>query len=115
MQEAASQIKKMENNIEELKTRSDKLMRRSWGGDGAGDDYVTVNLAADGVEILISRSIKASDVGLSRVFAELQRLELDVVSSVSTRMNERFVHKIHVEVRKKFDLLRKLCKLVEYH
>ncbi|KAG6413923.1 hypothetical protein SASPL_126638 [Salvia splendens] len=103
IQEATSHIKKMEKNIEELKGRRNKLKSLSSSSCGKdessnGRDNVTVNIVSDGMEILISHSIERSDdFELSQVLAEIQRSELDVIHIVSSRINERFVHKIQVK------------------
>lgn len=95
----------MEKNIEELKGRRNKLkslLSSSGGKDESsnGRGNVAVNIVSDGMEILISHSIERSDdFELSQVLAELQRSELDVIHIVSSRTNERYVHKIQVEVK----------------
>ncbi|KAG6411300.1 hypothetical protein SASPL_129380 [Salvia splendens] len=104
IQEATSHIKKMEKNIEELKGRRNKLKSTSSGGkdESSNGGDVTVDIVSDGVEILISHSIERSDdFELSQVLAELQRSELDVIHIFSSRINERFVHKIQVKCQGK--------------
>ncbi|XP_057786284.1 transcription factor bHLH36-like isoform X1 [Salvia miltiorrhiza] len=98
IQEAASHIKKMEKKIEELKIRRNKLNGDVETSNGIYNNVI-INIVADGMEIIISHSSERSDLGLSRVLAELQWREFDVISSVSTRMKDRFVHKIQVEAR----------------
>ncbi|XP_047938119.1 transcription factor bHLH36-like isoform X2 [Salvia hispanica] len=93
VQAATSHIIRMEKNIQELEIRRNKL--KIWLNKSSVD--VDVKIVSDGImEILISNSI-ADNLGLSRVLAELRRNELDVVSSVSTRTKDRFVHKIQAE------------------
>ena len=95
VQAATSHIIRMEKKIRELEIRRNKL--KSWANKSTDD--VDVNMVSDGIiEILVSNSVD-DNLGLSRVFAELQRNELDVVSSVSTRTKDRFVHKIQAEVK----------------
>ncbi|KAL1555036.1 transcription factor bHLH36-like [Salvia divinorum] len=103
IQEATSHIKTMEKNIEELKGHRNKLKSLSSSSGGKeessnGRNDVTINIVSDGMEILISHSIERSgDFELSRLLAELQRSELDVIHIVSSKINERFVHKIQVK------------------
>lgn len=94
MQAATTHIKNKEKNIEELKNRRDEL-KSLYVEDSSG---VTINMGSDGMEILISHSVERSDLGLSGLLAELEGGELDVISIVSTRVKERFIHKIQVEV-----------------
>ncbi|KAK6155792.1 hypothetical protein DH2020_010040 [Rehmannia glutinosa] len=111
MHEAVSYIQHMEKKIEELRVRRDKMKKLSPSLSGTKiassndvdynlSNYVTVNPVQQyGLEILISSSIKSSDLGLSRVLTELLDRELNVVSCVSTRTNDRFLHKIQAEAR----------------
>ncbi|KAK6125940.1 hypothetical protein DH2020_040329 [Rehmannia glutinosa] len=110
MHEAVSYIQHMEKKIEELRIHRDKMKKllpnlsgtkiaSSNGTDNNLCNCVTVNPVQYGVEILISSSIKSPELGLSRVLAELLDGELNVVSCVSTRPKERFLHKIQAEAR----------------
>ncbi|XP_047938118.1 transcription factor bHLH36-like isoform X1 [Salvia hispanica] len=107
VQAATSHIIRMEKNIQELEIRRNKL--KIWLNKSSVD--VDVKIVSDGImEILISNSI-ADNLGLSRVLAELRRNELDVVSSVSTRTKDRFVHKIQAEAVGKSCRIRWLNQL----
>lgn len=102
MQEAVNYINSMQKNIQELRIHRDRMKELS---DSSGiiipssnssdnlPNCVKVNPTRDGLEILISSSIKNSEFfgGLQQVLAELgQREELNVVSSVSTKTKGGF-------------------------
>ncbi|KAK6118042.1 hypothetical protein DH2020_048207 [Rehmannia glutinosa] len=110
MQEAVNYIQQMQKKFEELRIRRDKMknslpnlsgtkIASSNGTDNNLCNCVTVNPVQYGVEILITNSIKSSDLGLSRVLAELLDRELNVVTCVSTRTKEKILHKIEAEVK----------------
>ncbi|KAK6155793.1 hypothetical protein DH2020_010041 [Rehmannia glutinosa] len=110
IKEAVNYIQQMRKKIEELRIRRDKMknslpnlsgtkIASSNGTDNNLCNCVTVNPVQYGVEILISNSIKSSDLGLSRVLAELLDRELNVVTCVSTRTKEKILHKIEAEVK----------------
>ncbi|KAL0304189.1 UNVERIFIED_CONTAM: Transcription factor [Sesamum radiatum] len=108
MQEAVNYIQHMQKNVQELRSRRDKLKKLpnlsstklaavSNGGDNLPKCSVTVDVIRDGVEILISSSMKNSEFRLSRVLAELLERKLNVVSCVSTKAKEGFLYKIQAE------------------
>lgn len=107
MHESKDYINKLQNNVQELQTRRDKIKKLSYstssteisssnGSKNRTNNHVEVNKEQDGTEILISTS--SSEFELSLVMKELMINDLDVVSSVSTKINGRFLHKIHAEV-----------------
>ncbi|KAI3471081.1 hypothetical protein Pfo_027744 [Paulownia fortunei] len=106
MQEAVNYIKNMQNNIQKLKARRDKLKKSSNSGSQIGSknsrdnlpNCVTVNPCPDGLEILINTGFEEEEgFPLSRIFRELFQREFNVVSCVSTKANERSLHKIQFE------------------
>ncbi|XP_011076503.1 transcription factor bHLH118-like [Sesamum indicum] len=108
MQEAVNYIQHMQKNVQELRSHRDKLKKLpnlsstkaaavSNGGDNLPNCSVTVEVIRDGVEILISSSMKNSEFRLSRVLAELLERQLNVVTCVSTNAKEGFLHKIQAE------------------
>ncbi|KAL8515691.1 hypothetical protein ACS0TY_014390 [Phlomoides rotata] len=101
MQEAATYIKNMHNNIEELRIRRDKLRNLSENKEVISSNDVSINQLPDGMmEILISTSVEGSVyLGLSRALEELAEREVDVVNCVSTRTNATFLHKIQIQAR----------------
>ncbi|KAL2550296.1 transcription factor bHLH [Forsythia ovata] len=102
MHEAVNYIQHMQNSIKELRIERDKLKKYSNSGTLIGSEKgsdlpnceVTVNRGRDGVEILISCRSKDEGLPLSKVFTELLERGLNVVSCVSTRTNERTLHRI---------------------
>ncbi|XP_006350425.1 transcription factor bHLH118-like [Solanum tuberosum] len=95
MQEAVNYIKNLENNIKELEIKRKKLEDLalcSSKEDKHFGDYVTINLCDCGVEILINEKVP-----LSRVLEELVKRQLNVVNCVSTKVNERLLHRIQLE------------------
>ncbi|WMV26041.1 hypothetical protein MTR67_019426 [Solanum verrucosum] len=95
MQEAVNYIKNLENNIKELEIKRKKLEDLalcSSKEDKHFGDYVTINLCDCGVEILINEKVP-----LSRVLEELVKRQLNVVNCVSTKVDERFLHRIQLE------------------
>ncbi|CAI9767550.1 unnamed protein product [Fraxinus pennsylvanica] len=107
MQEAINYIRDMKINIRELQIRRDKLKKLSNSGNLKAEvgsstccssDLVTVNPCLDGIEILISCSFKLEgEFPLSKVLTELLGRGLNVVSCVSTKANERSLHRIQCE------------------
>lgn len=96
MQQAVNHIKNLENNIKELEIKRKKLedlVLCSSKEDKHFGDYVKINLCDCGVEILINERIP-----LSRVLEELVKRQLNVVSCVSTKVDERLLHRIQIEV-----------------
>ncbi|KAL0371628.1 UNVERIFIED_CONTAM: Transcription factor [Sesamum calycinum] len=106
MQEAVNYIKHMEKNTKELRMRRDKLMKRLSKRTGSEISVrlptcVTVSCCPNGgaVEILISCGSKEEEgFPLSRVLMELLKTGLNIVSCISTKANDRFLHRIQTEV-----------------
>ncbi|KAL3647412.1 hypothetical protein CASFOL_008380 [Castilleja foliolosa] len=112
LQQAAKYINHMEEKIEKMQMRRDKLKKMFAGGaeepnkSNVGDvsrNCVKVSLCRDSImEILIgiSTSNNEESGALSKVFADLVgRSELNVISCVSTRANDGLsLHKIQIEV-----------------
>ncbi|KAK4436343.1 Transcription factor [Sesamum alatum] len=102
-QEAANYIKDMQKNIQQLKTRRDKLMSSKQANSDKNisirDNYATVNPCPDGVEILINTNFEEGQgFPLSGILEELCQTGFDVVSCVSTRANQRSLHRIQSQV-----------------
>ncbi|CAI9768215.1 unnamed protein product [Fraxinus pennsylvanica] len=100
MNGAVNYIKDSQRNIQELCLRRDKLKRLSTSGSISADlpnNHVTVSRLRHGVEILINSSSKEGGFPLPRVLVELIRRKHNVVTSVSTRVNDRFLHRIQIE------------------
>ncbi|KAL0452542.1 UNVERIFIED_CONTAM: Transcription factor [Sesamum latifolium] len=106
MQQAANYIKDMQKNIQQLKTRRDKLMIMRKGAssdkiisrENPPNSCVRVNPCPSGVEILINTSFEEGQgFPLSRILEELCQTGFDVVSCVSTRANQRTLHRIQSE------------------
>ncbi|CAA0809505.1 Transcription factor bHLH36 [Striga hermonthica] len=107
LHQAAIYIRVMQNKIEEMKTRRDKLKSLSGNGRVEGRNKSDVNnkvkviLCRFGLEILIMSTGQSSIMPLSKVCAYLlQKPELTVVNCVSTRAGDEcsFLHKIQAEV-----------------
>ncbi|GFP98373.1 transcription factor bhlh120 [Phtheirospermum japonicum] len=109
LQQAANYISHMQEKIEKMQMRRDKLKKKMFGGDAEEPnksnirDCVKVSLCRGGVEILIgisSGNNNEESWALSRVLADLVgRPELNVTSCVSTRASDqRSLHKIQIEV-----------------
>ncbi|KAG8381433.1 hypothetical protein BUALT_Bualt06G0121500 [Buddleja alternifolia] len=112
MHQAVNYIKHMQNNIEELqkkRNRLKKLSNPSSSNIDAEDQNLTindpfncvnVNLYLDGVEILIRSSLnEEAGFPLSKVLLDLIERGHNVISCVSTRANEQSLHKIQIEVQ----------------
>ncbi|KAF5196140.1 Transcription factor bhlh [Thalictrum thalictroides] len=108
MYEATNYIKDLEKNIQDLKNKRDKLniltnfgtttetvMTESMSGLS---DFVTVRKCWQGVEVVVSSSLKEVVVSLSRVLEVLVEEGLTAVSCVSSKVNERLIHTIQAEV-----------------
>ncbi|XP_060215365.1 transcription factor bHLH120-like [Lycium barbarum] len=107
MEQALNYIQHLKNNIEELETRRDKMkiLDNSFNEDNENigekcklAEYVKVNKCEDGVEILIKNKFAKEGLQLSRVLEELMKRKLNVVTCVSTKVDETILHKIQVEV-----------------
>ncbi|KAL0304190.1 UNVERIFIED_CONTAM: Transcription factor [Sesamum radiatum] len=106
MQEAVNYIKHMEKSTKELRMARDKLMKRFSKRSGSEisvrlPSCVTVSCCPNGgaVEILINCGSKEEEgFPLSRVLMELLKTGLNIVSCISTKANDRFLHRIQTEV-----------------
>ncbi|KAM3234000.1 hypothetical protein P3L10_019359 [Capsicum annuum] len=95
IQGAVNYIKNLENNVKKLEIKRKKLENLalcSPKDDKCFRDYVTINSCDCGVEILINERVP-----LSRVLKELVKRQLNVVSCVSTKVDERLLHRIQLE------------------
>ncbi|KAG8381431.1 hypothetical protein BUALT_Bualt06G0121300 [Buddleja alternifolia] len=113
MHQAVNYIKHMQNNIEELQKKRDRLKKLSNHPSSSNIDAedqnltindplncVNVNLCLDGVEILIRSSLnEEAGFPLSKVLLDLIERGHNVISCVSTRANEQSLHKIQIEVQ----------------
>ncbi|KAG8381438.1 hypothetical protein BUALT_Bualt06G0122000 [Buddleja alternifolia] len=112
MHQAVNYIKHMQNNIEELQKKRDRLKKLSNPSSSNIDaedqnltindplNCVNVNLCLDGVEILIRSSLnEEAGFPLSKVLLDLIERGLNVISCVSTRAKEQSLHKIQIEVQ----------------
>ncbi|CAA2995419.1 transcription factor bHLH36-like [Olea europaea subsp. europaea] len=107
MHEAANYIKHMQTGIEELSSRRDKLKNSSNfsaveamnASSRIGSTHgIVVNPFRDGVEILISSSLKPEGFPLSGVLQELLKMGLNAVSCETTKGNEKSIYRIQIEV-----------------
>ncbi|KAG6660341.1 hypothetical protein I3843_03G093800 [Carya illinoinensis] len=104
--EAGNYIKHLQKKIKELSSVRDKLKKHSNTTDhGSGSSnstsppsFMKVNPRRDGVEILITSSFEEERMPLSRVLEVLIEGGLTVVSCVSAKVNERFLHTIQSEI-----------------
>lgn len=104
-------IKDTETRIRELSARRDELSRET-GHESHPDPAETgselgksipasviVQPCVSGFEVVVSSNSSGPQaLPLSRVFEALQEQGLDVISSLTTRVNERLMHTIQVEV-----------------
>ncbi|KAK4403550.1 Transcription factor [Sesamum angolense] len=112
MQQSANYIKDMQKSIQQLKTRRDNLIIRNGPNsdnitsrENLPNDCVRVNPCPGGVEILINTSFdEGQGFPLSRILKELSQTGLDVVSCVSTRANQRSLHRIQSEARRAYSV-----------
>ncbi|KAG8381434.1 hypothetical protein BUALT_Bualt06G0121600 [Buddleja alternifolia] len=112
MHQAVNYIKHVQNNIEELQKKRDRLKKLSNPSSSNIDaedqnltindplNCVNVNLCLDGVEILIHSSLnEEAGFPLSKVLLDLIERGHNVISCVSTRAKEQSLHKIQIEVQ----------------
>lgn len=108
LQEAVDYIINTKKNIEKLRLQRElkKLSNsNNLSADvGRSSSYlpnclVTVNPFLDDVEILISSNFKGEEFPLSKVLKELLGRGFNVVNCVTTKANERSLHRIHCEVQ----------------
>ncbi|XAR71766.1 hypothetical protein NMG60_11018176 [Bertholletia excelsa] len=108
MQQAVNYITHLQKKIKELGAKRDELKKItnfSGLGEGRGpslddcfiDSTVTVSLCRDGIDILISNGFREQEFPLSRVLGALAKEGLEVVSCLSTAVNDRLVHMIKSE------------------
>lgn len=105
--EAGNYIKHLQKKIKELNSVSDKLKKHSnttdHGTSGSSNSsspsFLKVNPCRDGVEILITSRFEEERIPLSRVLEVLLEGGLTLVSCVSTKVNEKFLHTINSKVR----------------
>ncbi|CAN8273929.1 unnamed protein product [Cochlearia groenlandica] len=108
---AVSFIKDMETNIKELSVRRDELSSNETGHQRypsrTGSELnnldpassVTVQPCVNGFQVMVSsNSYGQESLLLSRVVETLQDQGLKVISSLTTKVNDRLMHIIQVEV-----------------
>ncbi|KAJ4869341.1 basic helix-loop-helix (bHLH) DNA-binding superfamily protein [Raphanus sativus] len=108
---AADFIKDTETRIKELSARRDELSRETCQRSdpdlaGSGSELgkpepasLIVQPCVNGFEVAVSSNSSGPDaLPLSRVLEALQELGLQVINSLTTRVNERLMHTIQVEV-----------------
>ncbi|OVA20327.1 Myc-type [Macleaya cordata] len=128
MNEAVNYIKHLQKKIQEMKDKRDGLKRLfsysnpsviPRGVSYSQLDFVTVQPCFCGFEVAISTSLSYGLLPLSRVLQALLADGLTVSSCVSTRVNERSLHTILVEVSdlrgiNTMELQQKLMDLIQY-
>ncbi|KAK6121728.1 hypothetical protein DH2020_044538 [Rehmannia glutinosa] len=110
LQQAVNYIKDMQNNIYQLRSQRDNMLKKKSAHDQIGKSKnskldnlsnftVTVNHFPDGVEILIETEFEAKQgFPPSRILRELLQRGFNIVSCVSTRTDEkRSLHRIQLE------------------
>ncbi|KAF8077509.1 hypothetical protein N665_1032s0020 [Sinapis alba] len=110
---AVNFIKDTETRIKELSERRDELSKETCRSYKSNPDIagtaselrnsypasVLVQPCVSGFEVAVSSNSSGPEaLPLSRVLEALQELGLEVVSSLTTRVNERLMHTIRVEV-----------------
>ncbi|XP_039050600.1 transcription factor bHLH36-like isoform X2 [Hibiscus syriacus] len=107
MNEAVSYIKDLQKRIEELSAKRDELkkvlidssgFRRGTSSDEAFPSSVAVRQSLDGVEVVVSTGVVAQALTLSRVLQLLLEEGLDIVNSISTKIDGGLIHTIKLEV-----------------
>ncbi|CAL9243159.1 unnamed protein product, partial [Arabidopsis halleri] len=123
---AVNFIKDTQTRIKDLSSRRDELMREigdptSQTGSGSGSSRsepasVMVQSCVSGFEVVVSSSASGLEAWpLSRVLEVLHEQGLEVISSLTARVNERLMYTIQVEVNSFdcFDLAWLQQKLIE--
>ncbi|XP_059451182.1 transcription factor bHLH118-like [Corylus avellana] len=101
MNEAVNYIKYLQNKIEELSMRRNKLRNLSPGNERSENcvvDRVMVHPCWGRVEIIMTGNVKKEGLLLSKVLEILLQEGFRVVSCVSTKANERLFYSIQSEV-----------------
>ncbi|CAN1332738.1 Transcription factor bHLH36 [Linum perenne] len=102
--QAANYIKHQERKIEELSCKRDQLTSSSSTSNSSANNYihdsnymsiVSVRRCLIGIEVILEES---GMVSVSRVVGDLVTEGLNVVSTVSAKVNHRMVHTIKAEV-----------------
>ncbi|KAL2549258.1 transcription factor bHLH [Forsythia ovata] len=98
MHEAVNYIKHVQTSIEELSLRRDELKNgaKNRSSSVGSNHSIMLNPCRDGVEILIS-CLKPEGFHLSRVLVELLERGLNVTSCVTTKVNDKLLHRIQIE------------------
>ncbi|CAE6235098.1 unnamed protein product [Arabidopsis arenosa] len=125
---AVTFIKDTQARIKDLSARRDELMRetgdptsQTGSGSGSGSSRsepasVMVQQCVSGFEVVVSSSASGLEAWpLSRVLEVLHEQGLEVISSLTARVNERLMYTIQVEVNSFdcFDLAWLQQKLIE--
>ncbi|XP_010536508.1 PREDICTED: transcription factor bHLH126 [Tarenaya hassleriana] len=107
---AVNFIRDAQKRVKELSARRDELRRvmgsshhesdpDQAGSSGSGPASVMVQPCVSGIEVAVSSAVTGPEaLPLSRVLQVLYAHGLDVISSLTTRVNERLMHTIQVEV-----------------
>ncbi|KAK9276051.1 hypothetical protein L1049_005582 [Liquidambar formosana] len=107
MHESVNYIRHLQKKIEELSDKRDGLKRldNSSSFNVAPEcsqscpwDSVTVKPCLVGVEVVMSTALRQEGLPLSRVLEVLTGEGLNIVSCISTKVNERLLHTIESEV-----------------
>ncbi|XP_016462318.1 transcription factor bHLH118-like isoform X1 [Nicotiana tabacum] len=106
LEQAMNYIQHLENNINDFEKKRDKLNLFAHYSNREDkesihkynlEEHVTVNSCQDGLEILIKNKFGKEGLPLSKVLEELMKRKLNVVTCVSTTVDETSLHKIQVE------------------
>ncbi|KVI10057.1 transcription factor bHLH118-like [Cynara cardunculus var. scolymus] len=112
MHQAVNYIKHMQENIKVLSGKRDRLKKfaeTTAGGGGSGTNTneslmnlvpntVSISSCNDGIEILINSCSIEDGFPLSRVLKAIASEGLNVISCISTKVNERVFHSLQSEV-----------------
>ncbi|KAL5570140.1 hypothetical protein UlMin_026715 [Ulmus minor] len=116
MKEAVSYVNHLKKKIKELEVKRNELKQLACENgkfDSFSPSYFTINPSNGGMEIIISSSYSEGGLPLSRVLKFLFEEGLGVLTCISSKVNNRFVHTIQSEVcdnslRDQTELQRKL-------